>query len=189
MGNCVFKNINDRLPEEALEYLEGLEPSTQEHLKDWSFCEGRYKQMQKYLMVNRNVFFTDQTKSWCDIHHRMCPVFDPHDEETPAKDQPLRVNFAGSPCVAWSSVGTKAKGAHTSERDFSIWLAERAARADQRRENVFFQECTERFPHDQKLATPLDTTHHVVQAKVTPDDMVSNAGTQDRSQQVWPSTL
>ena len=98
----------------------------------------------------------------------------------------MRMNCAGNPCVAWSSVGSKQNRAHMSERDFAIWLAERAARAEQGCENLFLQECTVLFPHVDKVTTPLEDTHHVVQAVVNQSPWFSQAKDQDHSLQVCP---
>ena len=41
------------------------------------------------------------------------------------KQRPLRINIAGVPCTAWSSMGSQARFGHGSERPHAVWLAER----------------------------------------------------------------
>ena len=70
--------------------------------------------------------------------------------------------MAGVTCVGWTSEGKSEQWAHESEVPHAVWLQERRAFAELGIEDVFFVECTPRYPIMEKLVKPLAKTHRMV---------------------------
>ena len=68
-ASCVLGDISERLHPDALALVEGLAPK--KHLKDGA---GRNKQIDEYLLKNRQWAAPLSATSWCFVHHRPCPV-------------------------------------------------------------------------------------------------------------------
>ncbi len=74
----------------------------------------------------------------------------------------LRINSAGNTCVGWSSVVGGLTFSHPSEKPHAIWHADRAFKAEQELEHLFFEECSFLHPVQEKLREPLSETHDIV---------------------------
>ena len=51
----------------------------------------------------------------------------------------LRLNWAGTTCTGWSSVGLQEGFTHVSERTRNVWLLQRVVAAERNMEDGFFQ--------------------------------------------------
>ncbi|CAL1127839.1 unnamed protein product [Cladocopium goreaui] len=148
---CVMSDINSRLPEHALRWLNAAEPAGEDSAEA---AASSYGSMDMYLKQNRKSIFADATHDWCIVHNRRCELFPQvcglyDDECDDGFKQPLVINFAGTTCKGWSAVGKGRCFSDPSERPHSIWTNERGFRASetvQSQETMFFSECTPRYP-------------------------------------------
>ena len=148
---CVMSDINSRLPEHALRWLNAAEPAGEDSAEA---AASSYGSMDMYLKQNRKSIFADATHDWCIVHNRRCELFPQvcglyDDECDDGFKQPLVINFAGTTCKGWSAVGKGRCSSDPSERPHSSWTNERGFRASetvQSQETMFFSECTPRYP-------------------------------------------
>ena len=157
-SSCVFADLEDRLPPDA------RESSSKEEK------EHAYASMLQFLMENRSTLFHQHATSYCLVHERECLVSEPvHPRDNDKYPTPLKISFAGTTCVGWSSAGKHGRYAHVSERVHAVWLSERAAKAEHDLEDVVFQECVINYPTKEKLREPLWQTHQVLTVRTGPD--------------------
>lgn len=164
-GNCTchFGNIMDRLPLAARRHVEGSLPpagSTKEQRKQ------AFSDISAWLHANSSWIFTDGATSWCMTHQQQCRVRPSslasasQDDimEQPGYEQPLQATVAGVTCTAWTQEGKQEQSSHDSEVYLSIWVEERAAMQKSMREDIFWGECTPRFPVANKITDKLHGT-------------------------------
>ena len=164
---CVFADIEDRLPPDARDRLDSLMPSESSSKEE---KERAYTSMLQFLMENRSTLFHQHATSYCLVHERECLVSEPvHPRDNDKYPAPLKISFAGTTCVVWSSAGKHERYAHVSERVHAVWLSGRAAKAERDLEDVVFQECVINYPAKEKLREPLWQTHQVLTVRVGPD--------------------
>lgn len=184
-SSCVFADLEDRLPQDARATLESLQPEEDSAKEEKSAA---YQAMWQYLMENRKACFHEYATCWCCVHNRECRVIgDPVPSDFDSQDslgspgpgggmvppqpgkKPVRIHFAGTVCKGWSQAGSGGKFSHESERPHAIWLAERMARCEQGREDVFFQECTPQYPAQTRLRSTLAETHQLLVVRTGPE--------------------
>ena len=170
---CVLSDINDRLPAQAQQILDGMLPPDEKISAE--AAAAAYASMFEWLRTNRSLVFPSQPTCHCIVHERMCPVFPQGSDagQGPARSPPLkrvrrklfqsqsessepccmppsqqklRVNVAGTTCIGWSQAGKGLHFADPSERPHAIWATERLRRAELGLEDMFFAECTPRYP-------------------------------------------
>lgn len=168
--SCVLADINDRLPAEARQILDTMLPAGEKIAA--SVAAEAYASMSTWLRDNRSWVFPSQPFCKCIVHEKMCPVFPQgnNPDEGPVRSPPskrvrrklfqsessescrrplqqkLRVNVAGTTCIGWSQAGKGLHFADPSERPHAIWATERLRRAELGLEDMFFSECTPRYP-------------------------------------------
>ncbi|CAE7244378.1 unnamed protein product [Symbiodinium sp. CCMP2592] len=167
---CVLSDINDRLPPEARQILDGMLPTGEKVSAE--AAAAAYASMFAWLRDQRSWVFPSQPTCHCIVHEGMCPVFPQGSDAgqrscTMPSQQKLRVNVAGTTCIGWSQAGKGLHFADPSERPHAIWATERLRRAELEREDVFFSECTPRYPVKEKLGF-LDETHELLSVKLDP---------------------
>lgn len=152
---CVLEDINDRIPEFAAKVLNAAMPAANEETEKAAQAFGM---MDTYLRQNEHHIFGGKSKSFCQVHQQQCFAFPQFHDLTTDCDtdernvirQPqssrLQIGFAGTTCKGWSAAGKSRHFADVSERPHAIWLNERHWRALQCLEDVFFSECTPRYP-------------------------------------------
>ena len=188
---CVLADINDRLPKEAQSMLDALLP---QGVTPSAEIAEAYGNMLKWLQENRSWVFPVQPTSHCIVHGQQCPVFPEEralsgtveagvapvrrvrrklfqssDSDGGTLKQKLRINIAGTTCCGWSAVGKRLQLADPSERPHAIWATERLRRAELNLEDLFFSECTPRYPVQMGRSVQQHATHHVLL-------MLSNTG-------------
>ena len=167
--SCVLVDINDRLGEDAIKVLDGLEPAEKADFKEKARC--RQAQLD-WLDANKSSLFHAESTGKCLVHPSgRCHTFRPLDLEGSGSVTTLRVNVAGTCCQGWSNEGKQERHAHVSERPHAVWLCERQEAATQLLEDAFIQECTVLYPWIEKIKKPLVKTHNVVRIKVSPVDL------------------
>lgn len=180
-SSCVFGDINQRLPQHATNLLDACMPSATASVEQ---AAAAYTQMQAWLLENRAVLFNNTTVSYCHAHQKLCSAYPPPrflDERMTKKPRfaqhepphfaKMRCAFAGTTCRGWSLAGNELRFADQSERPHAIWAAERQARAEECEEDVFFQECTPRYPWQTKLQAPMQASHQVLSIVWGPEMM------------------
>ena len=178
-SSCVFNELNDRLVPGAVSLLDAME----RYLKSYSeVCSEKvmaqsYSEVVGWLRLNKCWAYSGVSP--CLVHDRRCPTHPgaAHDASSSQADvlhpskrmkkeadiyRPLFINTSGMTCKAWTSVGEQRQFADKSERAFGIWVVERQDWAQKCMEDIFFAECTVRFPVKEKLADMLDETHEVI---------------------------
>ena len=75
----------------------------------------------------------------CIIHDKCCCIHSAFkDGDDPSG---LRLNWAGTSCIGWSSVGEGARFSHESELVHATWMAQRVKLSELNLEHGFFQDC------------------------------------------------
>ena len=69
---CVMQDLNDRLPVEARQVLDAMLPDEKVSSAE---CAAAYRNMQNYLIDNKDWIFPDGACSWCCVHEKQCPLF------------------------------------------------------------------------------------------------------------------
>ena len=143
-----------------------------------------YDEIEEYMKENLSwIFGVDQT-SPCLVHDRCCPAHPLMATMYPegATDsslrgafvtkvavRPLSINIAGISCLPWTAEGAQQGDMSDEQLPFVTWLLERKARAKQLLEDLFFLECTPRFPIQRKVADELRDTHLVLWLHTGPE--------------------
>ena len=86
-------------------------------------------------------------------------------------ERPLMMNLAGLTCVDFTSLGKQKRRAGTSDRYHSTWCEERRQLAKQNLEDIFFNECAERYPAEVMQREKFADTHHTVIVRFGPHEM------------------
>ena len=73
-------------------------------------------------------------------------------------------------CTDWSSTGAGLQYAGSTERENLIWLQERIEYHERGLEDLFFGECTKRFPVETRIAERLQESHHTFWVITSPED-------------------
>ena len=171
--SCVQGDLARRMPKIAQEYVLAALPA--EGATKQERAEA-HREIRKWLSANRSWIFADRLLAPCYVHPgRNCPAapfgfsgdsedrrrvrlrHDGREEEVPTRH--MSVNIAGVTCVAYCSSGLHEGEAHSSEVDHSIWLCERRAKAEQELEDVFFVECSTKYPFESKVGAECGDTH------------------------------
>jgi len=152
---CVFGNVDSRLPEDVRKELDALEPPKNATV---NMKVEAYREMQNYLLRNRKTLFSKKARSWCFRCKRMCPTgFLP--KPAGQHTNPLHVNVSGTVCTPYSTCGKRQKNADGAERGHCVWLAERIAFAEREVEDLSFSENVYGYDMRSRLANPLAGTH------------------------------
>ena len=160
---CVMRDLNDRLCSEARNHLDALMPPKNAPAEEASSA---YAAMSAFLLENRAWAYSQDGKSHCMVHNKRCPLLPEiaNSAETlgdaagaaprqPGREQ-LLISLAGTTCKGWSSVGKKKYFADVSERPHAVWLGHRMVAAERSCgpcEDIFFSECTTRYPAQARL--------------------------------------
>lgn len=187
--SCVFSDILDRLPEVARSrMLAGVAADDAPRLdKTAAFAD-----LAQWLDDNRAWCFDPTLTCSCLVHKKNCNVV-PSQALDQATDHTafgmasdgdgagssgdsissptfrLRINCAGVSCLPWTQEGSGEGDSSACEMAHMVWLSERKCRAEQGLEDLFFVECTPRYPIEDKIAIPLRETHTVVWVKTGPE--------------------
>ena len=174
---CHFKDILDRLPLSGRNYISAALPS-----KAASKIEKAqaHQHIQTWIVANRAWLFPADATCYCYVHMRHCSIWgkmDEDDNETEADNiaddrgpQALRIASAGNCCQAWSKAGIGHPQSHPSEVTHDVWLEERSVRFEQAREDLLFNECTPRYPAEQRFKDKFgDDSVHVVSITTGPE--------------------
>ena len=176
-SSCHFDDILGRLPQVARDWIEAALPTPG---MSKEVREQANSDIKAWLQLNKSWLFPPGATSYCHVCDKMCPVHPSYitdaqepqhkrqkllasscssrpdeledgKEEISEETRPLYINVGGVPCTAWSAEGSQDGWAHASEVPHAVWSCERqqfAARSD---EDLFFSECTPRYPVQQKL--------------------------------------
>lgn len=182
--SCVFSDLLDRLTPVALDFVKAAIPNEKLSKEDRAQA---YSDMLEWLSSNRSWAYAGT--SHCLVHKRPCPVHPDGvalglataEDEPAAKrmksdtcnscSRPLYVNTSGMTCKGWSAVGEQLRFADKSELPFAVWLTERETWAQHGAQDIFFGECTARFPVQSKLAERLSETHDVIWIITGPEQL------------------
>ena len=194
-ASCVFTDIRQQVVEDAQNWCTAMTPGQEDDgLYAREQVEGRYKEIQEYLLSNSS-WVVDQDLSspesccpcspfplWCSCA-LPCPALQDHKSHCLVHNKPCVVNKprdalplpgalvianAGNCCQGWSQEGKRARGAHHSQLALATWVCQRHALAQTQQEDMFFQECTPLFDADTFLVNPLKETHHCVRVVAGP---------------------
>lgn len=139
--SCVLDNIESALSPETLATLDKMIPHklrkqlSKDQKKE---VEQGYLDMWDYLIAHRDEICPDPLLSDCLACDDRCPVSVKRDRLD--SDHILRLNWAGTSCVGWTSVGKQDRFCHASERVHNIWLLQRVVLEERDREDGFFQD-------------------------------------------------
>ena len=124
----------DRLNERRGETEEREEMSKEEKNE----VSESYKNVQQWLVDQRGTAFGfgDCIRSPCLIHDEDCLVQVAVKEEDDRSC--LRLSWAGTTCIGWSSVGEAARYSHQSEMVHATWMAQRIRLSELALEDGFF---------------------------------------------------
>ena len=141
--SCLNVDIEGVLKKDSVKHLDKLESdahtmaenlsSKAEQMEVLTQC---FSSMQSWLVENRGTAFTEDLRSPCLTHGVACPLAEARAEG----DKSLALNWAGTTCIGWSSVGKRETFSHISERTHAVWLTTRICQAEQRKEDGFFQD-------------------------------------------------
>ena len=149
-GTCVMNDINDRLTDQARGLLDSLMPPDGAPPHE---AMAAYESMLTWLIENRSTAFAEDGKSDCVIHGRRCPLRPPRSSMEPStENEALVMSFAGTTCKGWSTVGKRKCFSDPSERPHGVWLCDRMRAAESMQEDLFFSECTARYPAEAGFA-------------------------------------
>ena len=141
--SCVHTDIENSLIATAISELNKMIPhQDKDRLTKEEEAEVKeaYSKMLLWLIDNRKWAFKEDCSSECIIHDRECVG---HPWQTSDCHGALRVNWAGTECVGWSTVGKQLRYAHRSERTHAIWLTQRIIQTEDDKEDGVFQDgCT-----------------------------------------------
>ena len=182
--SCVFCNIEDRLPTQAKEALDKCESKTngKNSKSELAAAIDARRQQREYVFNNLASTFPDSAMSFCTVHNQRCstlPSRDKAKEFLPKKcaaevgadadgPGPMIVNFAGTPCVAYSPAGNQLREADATERIHAVWAGERkAASMLHRCEDLFVSECSHLYMAQEKLSA-LQKSHTIVSVQTSP---------------------
>lgn len=169
-SSCVFVDLIHRLPSEAQERIKASIPESDDDM-DESKTEA-FSDIAKYISDHAEWCFSPRATSHCIIHGKQClanpladvmyPVEgDGTTLEERAFQRPLAVSSQGVPCLPWTSEGTQLGDESPHELSHCVWLEERKRKAQQFLEDIFFVECTPKYPIHRKVVVPLQETHVV----------------------------
>ena len=136
--SCVLSNIEACLSAQDLQTLDSMIPhqGVKKLSKDQKAeVAAAYQDMLGWLIENREEVFPRPLQSPC-LLHGLCPVHPPRGLD----DKALRINWAGTSCVGWTSVGKQDRFSHCSERVHAVWLAQRVILEERGLEDGFFQD-------------------------------------------------
>ena len=170
-GGCVLRDLNDRLPQSILDVVDAEESAAR--LRGRAAAAAFYRMLDAVLHNDGASLFQCAMKAPCVMHDQDCYVnalasWRASVEDFGAGQRPLVVNSSGITCVDWTGVGGQERFSGRSERPHAIWLRHREAAAAQGIEDVYFSECSTRYPVYQKQVHPLASTHHVLHVEVDP---------------------
>lgn len=145
--SCVLGDIMGQLPSAAREYIKAASPDKR---LDAKLRASAHEDLEQWLYDNRKWVFQAGRQARCQVHHRLCDVM-PAPAALPGA---IRSNVAGVTCVGWSASGSSEHYAHESEVPHAIWMMSRFSAEEANTEDVFWAECTPRYPSE-RLASKL----------------------------------
>ena len=169
---CVSPDILSVLDKDTRQFLDEMEPPlemrTSDKLEDRVQAAQMYSQMLDWLMANRARIITDDATFPCLVHERTMCKLGPcgRDQLLDEDDRVLKLNWAGTTCKGWSSVGDSGGFCDASEKTHAVFVTQRVRMAELNTEDGFFGECTVKYPVEVKLGLPLQPWMHVVWVKV-----------------------
>lgn len=183
--SCHFRDLADRLPELAQEFLVAAAPDPKAPLAQRKAAN---QHISQWLRSNRAWLFPEDAVCACAIHKQDCPVLPPllsasqwpqaaansfmADLQARPMDElkgMIRINTAGVTCVGWSQEGLSAGMGHESEVPHAIWLCERIEAFARQQEDIVFVECTPRYPAQERLIAAFGEEAVVISVKTGPE--------------------
>jgi hypothetical protein len=168
---CVSPDILSVLDKDTRKFLDEMEPPlemrTSDKEADRVHASKMYSQMLDWLMANRARIIPEDASFPCMVHEQQCKL-EPSGREIQMDDDDrvLKLNWAGTTCKGWSTVGDSGGFCDASEKIHAVFVTQRARMAELNKEDGFFGECTSKYPVDIKLGVPLEPWMHVVWIKV-----------------------
>lgn len=86
-------------------------------------------------------------------------------------ERPVTFNVAGVTCVDWTSLGKRRGLAGCHGVYHTTWRTEREMVAEWGYEDLYFTECSEKYPDEESQMTPLAKSHNVVFMTCSPVDL------------------
>ena len=154
-ASCVFKDILHRLPQSALGFIDEHWPQ-----EDDTNLEkiAKHDAICKYCFDHASELFNVMAKADCVVHSKRChlwPTTLPQgarmNDSDGGRNTPLKVVIGTNSCTPWSLRGRQPGDADVAEIPNAVWRAERSVGL----EDVFFSECTPRYPANEKLRDSL----------------------------------
>jgi hypothetical protein len=158
---CVIYDILSRLPDDARQIVNDLWPSPGDPVLTRS---GKHDAIYAYCKKNSSRLFHTGATAPCVVHNKRCcmwqstlpqgvPVAEAKKMrwEEAHYDMPLKIVIGTNSCVPWSLRGQMQGDADEEELPNAVWRGERHAAI----EDVFFGECTPRYPVKEKLINEL----------------------------------
>eukprot|EP00971_Amphidinium_carterae_P261849 5194143-Amphidinium_carterae.1 len=130
-----------------------------------------YREIRKWVDLNKERLFADTAVSPCVRHGCLCaahPSLSANliaELEEEGRPRPIVMNCAGVSCVPCTTVGQQRQHSSACEIPHTLWSTERVVRASRCQEDIFFMECTPRYPF-QELAEYTASTHITVSCKM-----------------------
>ena len=174
---CLSPDIMSPLDNDTLQFLDAMEPSvelrTSDLHEDRMKASTTYADMLEWLMSNRARLFPNDVTCECLVHPGGKCKLDASGRDNFLDRLPnvLKINWSGTTCKGWSSLGDQGRFCDMSEKTHAVWLTQRARMSELGHEDGFFGECTLRYPVEIKLAIPLEPWMHVVWIKVGPEKL------------------
>jgi hypothetical protein len=174
-GSCHFRSIMERLPAKAQEYIQAASPNKKATVAERSAA---YTAISEWVEANKSWIFPADATSWCDVHARPCPVR-PVSARAGASpidgglergiSSPLRISAAGVCCQGWSNEGGGYGTGHPSEAPHAVYLQERKQFFDGLLEDLAFNECTPRYPAEERMQNKFGNSATVVSIVTGPE--------------------
>jgi hypothetical protein len=148
---CHFRDIMDRLPAAGKEHILAAIPNKKASA---AVRSAAYADMKEWIEMNRSWLFPVDATCWCEVHQQQCavrPLVDGDDSVDNRLIRPIQINAAGVCCQGWSTEGAGNASGHSSEAPHAVWLQERKEFFDRQAEDLLFNECTPRYPAEQRM--------------------------------------
>ncbi|CAE7729413.1 unnamed protein product [Symbiodinium sp. CCMP2592] len=163
---CLFESVEAMVPGNVQEELGMLTPPACATRDEKTAAATWYHQLGLSLTEKGSLAFPAGHQAFCLVHQQQCHVR--QSRCMPAgvlKTNPVLMNCAGLPCIAYSKVGLRRQAADPSEMAVQVYLSER----QQCLEDFFLFENVTLFPYE-KIEEKLRDTHHLVPLTFGPKD-------------------
>ncbi|CAE7807030.1 unnamed protein product [Symbiodinium sp. CCMP2592] len=163
---CLFQSVEDMVADSVREELGMLTTPACANREQKTAAAAWYQQLGISLTEKGPLAFPAEHQAFCLVHKQQCQVR--QSRCMPAgmlKTNPVLMNCAGLPCVAYSKVGLRRQAADPSEMAVQVYLSER----QQCLEDFFLFENVSLFPYE-KIEQKLRHTHHLVPLTFGPKD-------------------